>query len=96
MEQQKIPATSNPATTGNGETTKPGTTTGTGEVTTAPGKTTGAGEVTTAPGKTTKPGTSVTTKIKRPAKVKKLKLKKKISKRAMANSREKLALSGKN
>lgn len=88
----EIPATSNPATTGNGETTKPSTTTGTGEVTTAPGKTTGAGEVTTAPGKTTKPGTSVTTKIKRPAKVKKIKLKKKISKKSNGKFKRKISI----
>ena len=75
----EIPATSNPATTGNGETTKPGTTTGTGEVTTAPGK-------------TTKPGTSVTTKIKRPAKVKKLKLKKKISKKSNGKFKRKISI----
>ena len=75
----EIPATINPATTGNGETTKPGTTTGTGEVTTAPGK-------------TTKPGTSVTTKIKRPAKVKKLKLKKKISKKSNGKFKRKISI----
>ena len=60
--------------------------------TTKPGTTTGTGEATTAPGKTTKPGTSVTTKIKRPAKVKKLKLKKKISKKSNGKFKRKISI----